>query len=208
MLQLERIIQELSRKQPVFHSEADFQHALAWEIQVRYPAATVRLEIHPGRIGKREYIDIWVKNKGKVYALELKYKTRKLDVKHNGEEFHLLNQSAQDVGRYDFIKDIVRLERFVSSRPNTVGYAIILTNDDGYWRATKRSATVDADFRIHEGRMLKGELKWGRDASKGTKKGREIPLRLKNKYYLQWCNYSKLSEVGPNQFRYLIVKIQ
>lgn len=204
---IEKIIKDLSKKQPVFHSEADFQHMLAWEIHTRYPSAIVRLEIHPGRIGKREYIDIWVKNKNKVYAIELKYKTRKIDIKYNGEEFHLLNQSAQDVGRYDFIKDITRLERFVANHPNSIGYAVMLTNDHTYWNSTNRLATVDAKFRIHEGKTLKGKLEWSKDTSKGTMRGREKPLQLKSAYPIHWFDYRKLSEVGPSQFRFLALKI-
>lgn len=208
MLQIEKIIKDLSSKQPIFHSEADFQHALAWEIHNCYPTATVRLEIHPGRIGKREYIDIWVKYNNKIYAIELKYKTRKIDINYNGEIFYLLNQSAQDVGRYDFIKDIARLERFTSAHPNAIGYAIILTNDSNYWKPSRRNDTVDSAFRIHEGRKLSGKLRWSRKASKGTKKSREKTLTLRSPYPLRWTDYSKLSGTGPNQFQYLILKIQ
>lgn len=133
MLSVENVINELRKSRPIFHSEADFQHALAWEIHSHYPTAVVRLEIHPGRIGQREYLDVWVQYENVTYAIELKYKTRKLDVTYCGEEFHLLNQGAQDIGRYDFIKDIARLERFVAGHPKTIGYAIMLTNDNGYW---------------------------------------------------------------------------
>jgi len=208
MAPIEKIMKDLADKRPLFHSEADFQHALAWEIHTRYPSATVRLEVRPGRIGKREYIDIWIKNEDKIYAIELKYKTRKIDVKYDAEKFHLLNQGAQDIGRYDFIKDIIRLEGFVDTYPKSIGYAIILTNDDGYWKAARRLATVDADFRIHEGRTLERKLKWSRDASKGTMKGREEPLGLKGVYSLRWLDYYKLPDAGPNQFRYLLLKIQ
>lgn len=207
-MNIDKIIKDLAKKQSLFHSEADFQHALAWEIQARYPFATVRLEIHPGRIGRREYIDIWVKNKDKIYAIELKYKTRKIDIKHNGEEFHLLNQSAQDVGRYDFIKDIIRLERFVATHSNSIGYVVMLTNDYTYWSSTNRLSTVDAKFRIHEGKILKGKLKWAKGTSEGTMLGREKPLQLKSTYSLHWFDYRKLPEVGPSQFRFLALKIK
>ena len=35
---------KLAKKRPVFHSEADFQHALAWELQLDDPTAGIRLE--------------------------------------------------------------------------------------------------------------------------------------------------------------------
>ncbi len=40
----------LSAVRPIFHSEADFQHALAWTIQLQHPDATIRLEIRPERV--------------------------------------------------------------------------------------------------------------------------------------------------------------
>src|SRR5258707_5236584 len=151
---IENVIVELQKKRPIFHSEADFQHALAWEIHSYFPAAAVRLEIHPGRTGRREYIDIWVNHGGMTYALELKYKTRKIDVVYEGEEFHLLNHGAQDIGRYDFVKDVTRLEKFVVNHPESFGYALLLTNDVGYWQTTSNLGTADAHFRVHDGRML------------------------------------------------------
>lgn len=208
MIQVENIISELQKKRPVFHSEADFQHALAWEIQCHYPTAAVRLEIHPGRIGPREYIDIWVKYENTVYAIELKYKTSKIDLIYGNEEFHLLNQAAQDLGRYDFIKDIIRLERFVGGNAGTIGYALILTNDATYWRASKNLATADAHFRIHESRTLNGELKWSEATGKGTMKGRENPLVLNSSHQIRWIDYSAFVEKGPNAFRYVLLKIE
>jgi len=208
MISVENVIEELRKIRPIFHSEADFQHALAWEIHSHFPTAIVRLEIHPGRIGRREYIDILVQHENVTYAIELKYKTRKLDVIYNGEEFHLLDQGAQDIGRYDFIKDIVRLERFVAGHPKTVGYAIMLTNDNNYWQPTRNLSTADASFRIHDARTLNGELKWSEATGKGTMKGRENPLMLSGSHQIRWINYSELSEKGPNKFRYVLLKIE
>ena len=62
-------------------------------------------------------MDIPVKDGDLTCAIKLKYKTKKLDTVFGGEEFHLRNHDVQDIGRYDFIKDIVRLERFVA--PNS-----------------------------------------------------------------------------------------
>ncbi len=44
-------------------------------------------------------------------AIELKYKTRHLLGIVGGEIYDLGDQAAQDLGRYDFFKDIERLER-------------------------------------------------------------------------------------------------
>ena len=41
---IEYIMTELAKKRPVFYSEADFQHALAWEIREKYQNVNIRLE--------------------------------------------------------------------------------------------------------------------------------------------------------------------
>jgi len=206
MLQIETILKQLAAIRPVFHSEHDFKFAIAWTIQTLFPSARVRLEVNIGEIDKKEYIDIGIRNEDQFWALELKYKTRDMVILSDDETFRLSNHGAQDCGRYDYIKDITRLERF-TGKPNTTGYAVMLTNDDSYWRATNNSLTVDSDFRIHEGRTLQGILKWGAGASDGTMKGRTAPLILKNAYPLHWADYSELPENGPNKFRYLLLKI-
>ena len=93
------LLAELAGKRPVFHSEADFQHALAWKIHEAFPSANVRPEYKPFP-EKRVYIDIWVSG-AESAAIELKYLTRRLKVDVNGERFTLKDQSARDLGRYD-----------------------------------------------------------------------------------------------------------
>ena len=66
--------------------------------------------------------------------------------------------------------------------------------------------TVDAAFRIHEGRNIQGELKWSKRASAGTTKSREAPIILNNSYELNWRDYSGFEEVRNGQFRYLLLR--
>jgi hypothetical protein len=71
------------------------------------PRASVRLErpIEVSHLSKRLHVDIWVEQDGHVLAIELKYKTRAIQVRVGNEQYALRSQSAQDLGRYDFIKD-------------------------------------------------------------------------------------------------------
>lgn len=206
MIEIENVINELKQERPIFHSEADFQHALAWQIHKKYADSKVRLEYCASQSGRKEYVDLYVKHANKIYLIELKYKTRKFDALYLNEEFHLLNQGAQDIGRYDFIKDIGRIERFVDSQPNSVGFAVLLTNDENYWRESNRS-TVDSHFRIHPNRKLTGQLNWGEGTGKGTMKGRESAIILSRSHQIQWQDYSEMPGSGPNTFRYVLVTI-
>lgn len=201
-----RTLHELAKSRAVFHSEADFQHAFAWELRHLTPDLSIRLEYKPPQIEARIYLDIWASGKDTSYAIELKYKTRGLRVEGD-EVFNLLNQSAQDVGRYDFLKDVQRLEQIVGAQPKAVGYAILLTNDTSYWNPSKSKDTVDASFRIHQGKVVGGALGWGQGASQGTMRSREKPVELRGKYVMDWKDYSEINASTYGKFKYLLIKV-
>jgi len=197
----------LARKRPIFHSEADFQHALAWELHSQLPESEVRLELPIESSGNALHLDLWLSAPGRAVAIELKYKTRSLSVKLNGESFSLKSHSAQDVGRYDFLRDIQRIERIVSSHPGTRGYAILLTNDSSYWKPSSDIKTVDGAFRLHEGRSVEGTLAWGSNAAPGTIRSREKPITLVGTYKIIWKEYSKVGSSSYGAFRYLALSV-
>ncbi len=207
MLEWPKIMCQLADDRPVFHAEADFQHALAWKLREALPDASVRLEYRPFK-DERLYTDIWVRTHSGSIAIELKYLTRRLSAHVNGESFNLSDQAAQDISRYDFVKDIVRLERVVDAGHAAVGYAVLLTNDRGYWRPSTRSTTVDAAFRVHEDRMLMGTSMWSPAAGPGTTRGRDQPLTLRSTYRLQWADYPTVEHALIGKFRYLLVEVR
>ena len=59
MLDMHGLMGSLAKKRPIFHSEADFQHALAWEIHKTTSGCEIRLEYSP------------VPDKGQRMALDL-----------------------------------------------------------------------------------------------------------------------------------------
>ncbi|MEJ5377874.1 MAG: hypothetical protein WHX93_14965 [bacterium] len=207
MIEIREVFSSLARQRPVFHSEADFQHAFAWEIHQKLPSASIRLELPVQVQNQSLHVDIWVAYQDAISAIELKYKTRALAVRIGNEQYRLKDQSAQDIGRYDFVKDIQRLEQLAATYRNLTGYAILLTNDSAYWIKPASPSTVDAAFRLHDGRMLEGSLAWDAKASDGTKKNREQPLGLQGKYHLQWSDYSHPSSESYGEFRSLVVKV-
>jgi len=216
MLEMTEVLSSLAHERPFFYSEADFQHAFAWVIQKCLPSARVRLE-KPVLVGQDSpdiveqdslHIDVWVGYKNAILAVELKYKTRGLEVNTGDEDYSLKDQRAQNIGRYDFLKDIQRLEQVVAKYQNSVGYAVLLTNDSAYWQEPREEDTVDADFRLHHGRVVKGDLNWSENAAAGTKKGREQPVKLKGTYQLCWSGYSSVQSSGNyRKFRSLVVKV-
>ena len=208
MLDIESLLTGLAESRRVFHSEADFQHALAWQIHQAAPHSQVRLEVNAFPVQDRSrFLDIWLPVEG--IAIELKYATRKLELDQEGESFALRDHGAQDQRRYDFLSDIERLELMRSyGDVCQAGYAVLLTNDSAYWKVPPARDTVDAAFRIHEGREISGELAWATRAGPGTVKGRETPIRLGGSYRLRWREFSMFPDKSYGQFRYLAVSVK
>ena len=206
MLDIRSLMTGLAEIRKVFHSEADFQHALAWHIHQTMPKSQIRLEFPVPVEHRKMYVDLYLP--GLKTAIELKYVTRSVELKHNGESFALLNHGAHPPRRYDFLRDIQRLERMCSElKLCEAGHAVLLTNDPLYWKPPGRQGTVDAAFRVHEGQEIQGKREWTDEVSPGTKKGREKPIQLKGPYCLRWQDYSDFSEKARGRFRYLAVSV-
>lgn len=207
LIDIPEVMEALARQRKAFHSEADFQHAFAWELHLRQPEASIRLEKPLRTDTKNLHLDFLIEHHDKSVAVELKYKTRSLKLNLDGEDFHLSSHSAQDLGRYDFIKDICRLEEITSAISDCEGWAILLTNDTAYWKTPQNTGTVDAAFRLTEGRILTGNLAWTDQASAGTKKNRERDLSVTGQHKLTWDDYSTVTSPRYSAFRYLAVKV-
>ena len=208
MIDMDGLMGSLADSRKVFHSEADFQHALTWHIHKAMPESQVRLEVDVMQVEhQRKFLDIWLPLEG--IAIELKYKTRGFQLEQHDEPFALRDQSAQDQGRYDFLRDIQRLELIRSKMEQCkAGYAVLLTNDSSYWKVPAQRDTVDADFRVHEGRAISGELAWAPHASPGTVKNRESPIEIQGSYPLRWQEYSSFPGKSYGRFRYLAVSVE
>jgi hypothetical protein len=201
---IEETMAALARARPLFHSEADFQHGFAWQLHTRYPDARIRLETRP-RPGVR--LDVLAVVDGHRIAVELKYLLRDLTATIDGELFELPSQGAQDLRRYDFVKDVARLEVLLRDGLADEGFAIALTNDPSYWRGGERENVVDAAFRLGEGRALAGALAWAVNTGAGTMRGRESAIELAGRYDLRWRDFSHVDGAGYGSFRYVVVTV-
>jgi hypothetical protein len=207
MFSLDDLLTRLAHERPVFHTEADFQHALGWALHVTHPDWSVRLERRVQIDGLPAYVDLLAFSTHDSLAIELKYKTRKTNVEREGEVFELKGQGAQDLGRYDFINDICRLESVASECPGTRGCALFLANDPLYWCTAPAGAPVDAAFRLLPGRILSGRLTWHPGASEGTLQGRASALALRHSYRVAWRGYSEVDCPLYGTFKYLAIEV-
>lgn len=201
------IINSLREKRPIFHTEADFKHAFALEMNLLYPDIEVRLE-YPITLSKRIYIDLWAFfPDGRKLALEMKYKTQKNRIQIGDEVFILKNQGAQDCGCYDALRDIQRIEQISNTALGISGATLFLTNDASYWNIGKDKSANAYAFRINEGVKLSGERKWMDKTSPGTMKDRETPIILTHEYIMKWEDYSVLGNKSGTKLRYLLVTL-
>ena len=210
------VLKNLAAKNRLFSCEADFQFALAWEIKERYSKLCKGIDIHleyaqtREEIEKYTYTDIVVGFPDKTrIPIELKYKTAKFDGYYNGVKYYLKDQIAYNLARYDFVKDISRLEGFVANKQNQayVGYGIFLTNDHNYWTDfNRKNPPLDSAFRIHEGKELKGKLEWGMGTSVNILKSRPNPIQLHYTYTMHWDDYIFLTP--KLKFKYIVVEVR
>ena len=129
-------------------------------------------------------------------AVELKYRTRLLDVEVGDEWFSLRNQAALPPRpAYDFLRDVQRLEKLPESHVGGCGLAVLLTNDPLYWKEARKSDPIDGAFHLYDGRRISGEMAWSERAME-RKKGREQAIRLRGSYALRWCNFANVGD-GP-----------
>ena len=205
MLDIHSIMHGLAEKRPIFHSEADFQFALAWSIKEIVPNCEVRLEFKPFPYESgRMHLDIWLPSERTV--IELKYPSTSLDVTSNEEHF-LLKEGADDLDRYGFVKDVARIEQVIGARRDaTHGFAVLLTNNDRLWKEPTRTwqTTNDAWFRIHDGHRITGELDW---VKKAPDKQTATPIKLRATYGMRWNDYRDLKSGKNSRFRYLVVEV-
>jgi len=198
-----RVMESLRTSRPAFHTEADFQHAFAWESHVLRPEMKVRLE---RRLSAQtnDRLDLLFAADGLTIAVELKYPVTGLDATVDDEPFVLRKQGAEDRMRFGYIWDIVRLERLVSAGVADVGVAVLLTNVVQLWEPPKPNKRVAADteFRLYEGRELAQRLAWTGDAVWWHKEKVPEAVELAGRYRVAWAPYSIVPGTGRGEFRW------
>ena len=152
-------------------------------------------------------LDIVVRKDEEFLPIELKYKTKRHSkrIRRFNEEMPkdvevLKNQGAQDLGMYDFWKDVRRVE-LVRRRFRAVknGLAVFVTNDNQYLNKGK-STSNNFRFSMEEGRH-DTVRHWQQPNSTCAKTHPDF--ELDNNYYISW-NKNVYEGV---EFNYCIVEI-
>lgn len=190
--ELSSLIAGFWKKSKIFQSEAQFQFELAWELKKYYDCEvfledlTMIINISKGKSQQKVYTDIVLEKGDYRVAIELKYKTAPLIY----GSVMLFKHGATDLGRFDYLWDVHRLELLASPttkvplekkqiagmtgiRENDVdikvikkcdkGFAILLTNEISYWeKSYNKCSTIDSEFCFAEtdSRLYDKVLDW------------------------------------------------
>lgn len=206
-----KVLKELSKTNPIFCSELEFQFYLAWKIKEFYGEQYKICIEYPLKNyeGKNRDIDlVLIDNNGCYIPIELKYKTSKCEQTFNGIEYKLKDQSANDLTKYGHIKDISRIEYFKETEEKfVVGYAITITNQCKTWQKITNSEQTDFEFSLENGiKICKGIKKWHKYKSDYNAKNNP-PIKLKNDYFIHWQNFYDFNK-SNGLFKILVTEIR
>lgn len=149
------------------------------------------------------FIDIVVEKAGKFAAVELKYATALLDPQTVDKKASTVTvfgkktpinmvdvikkTGAYDNKRYDYWKDVRRIEALTRFQNVAGGIALMVTNDSIYWTTPKDNEKPDyAAFSMREAKTMEpGKLDWKRKNTTTSKKTRHA-FHLDGSYYCHW----------------------
>ena len=205
---------ELKEEGRVFLNEWDFQmslslfltHIKGYKVHLEYivPLSFLPKGEYPFANKENINIDIVIEKEGFFYLIELKYKTKKATIKF--ERFwetkyvSLKDQSRIPMSRYDFWKDVARLEFLKESFEKVKGgLCVFVTNNKTY---TEEDKGISEEFTMeaHKCHMGTLTLKDGKTKEKFPK------FSLSKDYQIEkW--YKVTIEETKIAFHYCIVRV-
>lgn len=207
----------LESNEELLFNERDFQmHLATWlrksandydDVDVEYYVPKSEL---PNYVWDSELrLDIVVKKDGEYCPIELKYKTKKVerqisrfDEILDDKVVVMKNQGAQDLGMYDFWKDVRRIE-LVRNRFAKVkgGLAIFVTNDALYTKAS-RPESNNYLLNMNEGKhsVIKH---WQNENSACAKMNSYKSFEVEKEYSINWHHRN----VDNIPFHYCVVNV-
>ena len=206
----------LESNDELLFNERDFQmHLATWlrtssnnydDVDVEYYVPHQALEDYIWQSELR--LDIVVKKDGEYCPVELKYKTKKVERKISrfdedliGDVVVMKNQGAQDLGMYDFWKDVRRVE-LVRNRFERVkgGLAVFDTNDEFYTKGSKETSN-NYLFNMDAGKAHSKQKHWANPESTCAKT--HPNFEVEREYSIEW----KTREIDKVGFYYCIITI-
>lgn len=193
--------QFLEKNEELLFNERDFQMHLATflrmtghynDVDVEYYVPVNELDRYKEIWDTELRMDVLVRKDKEYLPIELKYKTKSVRkrILRFGEQIAekvevMKNQGAQDLGMYDFWKDVRRIE-IVRKRFKAIknGLAVFVTNDPAYLKAGRETSN-HFKFSMTEG--VHGRVKHWLDKESTCCKTHPN-FEVENDYSLQWTH--------------------
>lgn len=196
---LNQVINALGQRNSFFLREQDIQLYLAAHfidsklfdnVFVEYHVPSNLILDYPWADINNLYIDIVLEKEGQFYPIEIKYKTvaQNLPFCVFGEDVNVVlgHHGAQNIGCYDFWKDIKRIELFEEAFQNVNrGLMLFVSNDATYQNAPLRPGVGYEQFSIHQGRQIPSNTHLNWNGEKAVANGRP-GLTTKYNYDINW----------------------
>lgn len=209
---LEQINIALSMQNEIFIREQDIQLYLAYYFRKTNMFKNVFIEYHIPRelLSNYEwtdvnniYIDIVLEKDNLFYPIEIKYKTEEqvlpLLIFGQNTKVKLKRQGANNIGCYDFWKDIKRLELLEQTFSNVErGIVLFVTNDIKYLKLPSSTNVGYAQFSINQGREIANNsyITWNGDL---TISNNRPGFTLNHYYFINW------TKMNMEKHHYLLV---
>ena len=236
------IIRNLSEAKRIFNSEAQFQFELGWKIyeefdcEVKFEELSRIIPKDGKTRSKKDYTDLILEKGNLRIAIELKDKTATYE--DEGNNILLKNHGAVDLGRYDYMWDIHRVQVLTGREkegevrmPCNKGYAVILTKEKSYWEG-KDPTGIDREFLIGENiKITRNEHQWwslneNGNAKRATKDdlssypttvnkntSRTRPIEITEDHKCEWIDYCSLKKMVRKKeievpFKFMVVDVK
>lgn len=201
---IKKILDNFAEKGILFSNERQFQLEFASELKKMFD--NVYLELLDYSENGKNYVDIVVDvGNNKYVAIELKYTTRDMNLlyKTTNREVYTFKQGAGDIRRFDYLKDVERLEKLEKRNNSSVfgivgakvikGFAIIMTNDNYHklnGKKRKNNQIMDTQYvqvALQENRKISVNEQPLRITTSGYA---DKEINLKYDYTCHWYDYN------------------
>ena len=207
----------LRNNEELLFNERDFQmHLATWLRNSTNTYDDVDVEYYVPKSALHNYVwdselrlDIVVKKDDEYCPIELKYKTKKVerqisrfDEMLDDKVVVMKNQGAQDLGMYDFWKDVRRVELVRNRFKNVKGGLVVFVTNDPFYTKESRPNSNNYLLNMTEGKHSVVKH-WQNEDSACAKTKSYKSFEVEREYSIKW--YQR--DVDNVPFHYCVVTI-
>lgn len=205
---IDTALKNLGKRNIIYHSEAELQFKLAWElyrnasisdIYFEYPAKNM-----PSGNRYNDMIDLVIVSKGKEYPIEIKYPKGV----YRDSTYNLKYKPVDEC--YEIVRDIDRIEQYVGNNISSdKGYVIVLSNNTSYWGTPKPHALLSLTMYMTDNTTLNSGIHIFKPGSKRFK-DTKCNQHILNNYNIKWepyCVKKTTLSNNKNVFKYLLLEV-